>query len=92
MPGYEGAQSDEQQKPRELSGDHRTGLAKLPMVIEWLINKLGHGHDSAPARSAVLPLPSADAMQCKSIDTNRLDLNFIQDFNTTAFGVHLSLI
>ncbi|KAK9866369.1 hypothetical protein WJX84_005962 [Apatococcus fuscideae] len=52
VPGYEGAQSDEQQKPRELSGDHRTGLAKLPTVIEWLINKLGHGHDSAPARDS----------------------------------------
>lgn len=41
----------EQQKLRELSSDHRTGLAKLPNVVEWLINKLGHGRDNASSRS-----------------------------------------
>ncbi|KAK9844937.1 hypothetical protein WJX74_008894 [Apatococcus lobatus] len=50
--GEQEGKVDEQQKLRELSSDHRTGLAKLPNVIEWLINKLGHGHDNGSSRAA----------------------------------------
>ena len=51
QPNTHEARAEEQNKLRELSSDHRTGLAKLPNVVEWLINKLGHGRDGAPGRS-----------------------------------------
>lgn len=50
-------EGQEERKLRELSSDHRTGLAKLPNVVEWLINKLGHGRDDASSRWAPSATP-----------------------------------
>lgn len=54
-PDRQEARAEEHGKLRELSSDHKTGLAKLPNVIEWLINKLGHGRDGAPSRLVATP-------------------------------------
>ncbi len=56
--------TEEATEPQKLSSDHRTGLAKLPNVIEWLINKLGHGQDPSSVRSALATLPSHFAGPC----------------------------
>ena len=41
-----------------MSGAHRTGVAKLPNVLRWLVNALGGSADDAPAADAGNPLGS----------------------------------
>lgn len=41
-----------------MSGAHRTGVAKLPNVLRWLVNALGGSADDAPAADAATSLGS----------------------------------